>query len=275
MVNLIPIPSCLNKNLIEKWFLSFGELLFGLNKKEIDKLFMQTYDIDIFNSESELYADAKRYVRVEPALVFSDDVELREYPNIIEEIFDTWPNLSDNAKKQIKELIKENIEDVTYLYEAISGIICEDLDLDYDSVSDEVTDILKTSVYLNNNSSFVVLGKYLPSANVIVLYVKAIEDAAKHSKNTLLQIYEEVFVHELLHWFNYALMKSQGLEDELMNRFDYTASVVKESLAAFYEHEYCLNNNIKPEFWDDIRKNTPSAVRTPRRTGCRERCSWG
>lgn len=78
-----------------------------------------------------------------------------------------------------------------------------------------------------------VLGLYYPKDKRIVLYTKNIEKAASKNGNTNKQEFEAVFIHELFHAYHYANDKG-----ELVYRCDYTAKVVKESLASAFEWYY-------------------------------------
>ena len=256
MINLIPIPSCLDKTLINDWFESFAEELIEADYDDCKKVFLFCDgNVAFVNSEQELFSRPNQQ-SINPSLAFSDEIEYRDYPDIIEEILMNWPQLTQRSIDEIEQLICNHDGENDGKYEAISGIICRDLHLEYDDVVETIKDILNSAVHLKNHLSSMILGKYLPRDDLIILYVRAIETLSKHSKNTLLQLYEEVFIHELLHWFNYSLMRVQNKEKELMNRFDYTASAVKESLAAFFELKYCLSHKIKPEFWDDVLINS-------------------
>lgn len=84
-----------------------------------------------------------------------------------------------------------------------------------------------------------VLGEYINSKESIVLYIKNIEKVASENGNTAARECERVFIHELFHAYHYS-------EDdtELTERCDYTAKVVKESLASAFEWAYCKENKI-------------------------------
>ena len=85
-----------------------------------------------------------------------------------------------------------------------------------------------------------VLGEYIHAEKKIVLYTKNIEKAALKNGNTNKQEMEVVFIHELFHAYHYANDKG-----ELVNRRDYTAEVVMESLASAFEWYYITEHGLQ------------------------------
>lgn len=112
----------------------------------------------------------------------------------------------------------------------------------YESVRVQLEDIFDMVAFKQ-----LVLGEYI-HPQIIVLYTKNIEHTqhAPGEKRTLEQIYEEVFAHEMFHAYHY-----QNEPEELVERMDYTSRVVKESLAAAFEWDYCVENKIPKA--DDLR----------------------
>ena len=112
----------------------------------------------------------------------------------------------------------------------------------YESVRTQLEDIFDMVAFKQ-----LVLGEYIHPQR-IKLYTKNIEQTqhAPGEKRTLEQIYEEVFAHEMFHAYHH-----QNEPEELVERMDYTSRVVKESLAAAFEWDYCVENKIP--IADDLR----------------------
>ena len=83
-----------------------------------------------------------------------------------------------------------------------------------------------------------ILGEYCHDTKTIILYTKVIENTVSYGR-TMEQNFEVAFAHELFHAYHYAFE-----EMELLCRWDYTASVVKESLASAFEWNYCETHKI-------------------------------
>ncbi len=115
----------------------------------------------------------------------------------------------------------------------------------------ELRKLLPEGAYFRKDNAVYILGKYIDSENEkrIVLYNKAIEKV-KDGKKTLEQSYEEVFIHEFFHGLHYAF---SSRSEEMRERKDYTAKVVKESLAAWFESYYCEDNKIPTDIRSDWR----------------------
>ena len=88
-------------------------------------------------------------------------------------------------------------------------------------------------------------GEYWPRRNEIILYVNVICDMNNYGR-TLEQAYKEVFMHELFHAYHHYTGSNarNGFYSEVESRNDYTANVVKESLASRFEWLYCDRNHI-------------------------------
>ena len=92
-----------------------------------------------------------------------------------------------------------------------------------------------------------VLGEYIHDKKKIVLYTKNIEKAALKKDATaaenrfnIRENFEITFIHELFHAYHYANDKG-----ELVNRRDYTAKVVLESLASAFEWYYITKHGLQ------------------------------
>lgn len=88
----------------------------------------------------------------------------------------------------------------------------------------------------------------------IVLYNNVI-DRSVNSGKTIVQAYEEVFVHELFHALHYEY--AAKVSEEIEKRKDYTSKVVKESLAAYFEFMYCIEHNISTDIDGDWKAFEP------------------
>ena len=84
-----------------------------------------------------------------------------------------------------------------------------------------------------------ILGEYINNHKLIILYIPNIEKAAVDHGNISSREFEKIFIHELFHAYHYA-----DDSDELVERYDYTSKVVKESLASAFEWHYCIENKI-------------------------------
>jgi hypothetical protein len=98
----------------------------------------------------------------------------------------------------------------------------------------EILDKLFGEVYFNEY----VLGEYYHTKKRIVLYTKNIEHVAIHGRSTV-QNFEVTFIHELFHAYHY-----RDDDREIRLRRDYTSTVVKESFAAAFEWNYCIEYRI-------------------------------
>lgn len=76
-------------------------------------------------------------------------------------------------------------------------------------------------------------GEYCHATRTITLYTRTIMTTDVYGR-TREDNFEVVFAHELFHAYHY-----QNNDEELIWRHDYTASVVKESLASAFEYYYC------------------------------------
>lgn len=98
----------------------------------------------------------------------------------------------------------------------------------------KILDELLGKVYFTKR----ILGEYIHSERTILLYTKNIELASAPDR-TLEQSFELTFIHELFHAYHY-----RKNDRELRLRRDYTSDVVKESFAAAFEWDYCVEYKI-------------------------------
>lgn len=89
-----------------------------------------------------------------------------------------------------------------------------------------------------------ILGVYINSSKTIKFYVTSIENVKYKLKTTeeINNLYEIVFIHELLHAYHYYLISQKRSSfdyPDINYRTDYTSKVVKESLAKYFEKEFC------------------------------------
>ena len=159
----------------------------------------------------------------------------------------------------IKDLIQriEDAETVGQLRECASEIAerCASSRDDYPRIMEAIEDLLGRTVAVGQRNRLYILGCYFHSEKKIVLYVHAINPSGIAAP---LPLFEEVFAHEAFHAYHYYACEyaSRGLLfQELPNRKDYTAKVVTESLAAFFEFYYCGRNGISTDIDMDWRKN--------------------
>ena len=140
-----------------------------------------------------------------------------------------WPNLPEDRMEYLSlQGSKESI--IVGLRDILPPVV----GMPRKEVEAELKRLLPEGIYCKKESNVYVLGEYLYPEKRIVLYNKAIERSKEESK-TMEQCYEEVFAHEFFHALHYVL---SGNSEEMSNRKDYTAKVVKEALAAWFEAYY-------------------------------------
>ena len=155
-----------------------------------------------------------------------------------------WPNLPEDRMEYLNlQGSKESI--IVGLRDILPPVV----GMPRKEVEAELKRLLPEGIYCKKESNVYVLGEYLYPEKRIVLYNKAIERTKEESK-TMEQCYEEVFAHEFFHALHYVL---SGNSEEMSNRKDYTAKVVKEALAAWFEAYYCEDNQIPTSIKEDWR----------------------
>ncbi len=177
-----------------------------------------------------------RYDRI--CIEFSDIEKSDTYGNlsidqIKERIRNSW-KCDDNINDLLERIY--SYEDYVMIAESLAGNIRDiNPDNDYHIVKSKI------DYWFNNiKYSLNILGEYLYSKRQVILYIKNIEKFAHENSITEQQAVEEVFIHELFHFFHYNCDKS-----ELTCRYDYTSKIIKESLASYFEWTYCDFYGIK------------------------------
>lgn len=175
---------------------------------------------------------------------FSDQIKRKKFGRYrtIDEVIRDLIRKYENARPRIEEIYKqhrdrlETVEDIEELKhhfaDSLSGVC---LSCDFDKNLKILDRIFRVCLPISS----VVAGEYYLNQNKIVLYKQPIEDMARQSK-TIEQAYTQIFLHELFHCYHYFEAKYAG-NGELIHRKDYTATVIKESLAARFEWLYCYN----------------------------------
>lgn len=201
------LPSYLNPSLFNKWLDKFNAAIKAM------------FDFGPFNEDIYVIFSDKHKTKT------AGSYSIDEIKKLIQSL---W-----KANKEVEDILSGVNEYVDYLEiaEKLAGRIAELNDVSYDDVRDTIDGWFDQISYTYN-----VLGQYLFKGE-IVLYVKNIE--ASLESNTLEQAFEEVFIHELFHAYHY-----RNDDTELLCRNDYTKEVVLESLASFFEVEYCKKYNI-------------------------------
>lgn len=107
-----------------------------------------------------------------------------------------------------------------------------------------------------------IAGEYIDSIKTIKLYNKVIQMTKKGMAS--IDKYYEVFIHEMFHAFHYYYGESKK-EEEIFTRRDYTSKIVKESLASYFEVEFCrtygISTNVDSSWKTDILKSPYSGAR--------------
>ena len=169
---------------------------------------------------------------------FSNKEETKNYGTIsLDEAIDIvrkkW-KLDETSEK-----ILSQIRDIdTYHQEQQSSLLAEVIhasnrEQSYDEIR-QILDNLFGKVYFTGR----ILGEYRNSERTILLYTKNIELASAPDR-TLEQSFELTFIHELFHAYHY-----RKNDRELRLRRDYTSDVIKESFAAAFEWDYCVEYKI-------------------------------
>ena len=172
----------------------------------------------------------------------------------------------EKAKEEIKSLFPKDVEITTWLEERLAPIETQDElwdraeDLAFGSVVREKCDgknIFKRVREIASAVKFSVarLGEYRHAEHEIVLYTNSIERACK---NDVVQLFEEVFAHELFHAFHYHFLKSCLNDNDIIFRTDATRRVVLESLASYFELWYCQQHGISTDLLSTWERNEPA-----------------
>ncbi len=258
-VNIKNIPNYLNESDVQYWLKQARIFL--------AKLFPHHVEVH------DLTVDFSRKTRIKNWYLSGrslNDVkkELRKkYPdaqldNILDEIrseADYWNNEQEfYLRRRLAERISE-------LSELPIEVVQRDLD-------DMFSNVMSGSICVPRR----LLGEYFPLEHKIVLYVNAIVETAmgKKTPRSLIDdgimisseaksLFEEVLAHEFFHAVHYELAETYR-SNVLLNSTDYTSTVVKESLASYFESEY-VKEYIRIPYTLDLQKiwHENSAVNYP------------
>ena len=157
-----------------------------------------------------------------------------EIKKIILDKYDINEKSIDEAINSIKEMGDCVINDIT------GGLAREIIAKDEEYDDKKWWNIKKDleDLFHNVGSKSIILGIFDNSTKTITLYVNAINQHANNLRIPYIQALEVTFIHELFHAFHH---KNNNIE--LVNRWDYTSQVVKESLASYFEYRYCIKYN--------------------------------
>ena len=213
-VNDPQMPSYLSKSIFDDWFKKFNQALVKIGLSEWD---YSNTDIEIeFSNEEKTETHG---------IVSLEDVK--------EKIRKKW-----KINKRTAEILSQinNIDD--YFNKQMSSPLAETIHVNnqndsYEKIR-EMLDRLFGEIYFNEY----VLGEYYHTKKRIVLYTKNIEHVAIPSRTTD-QNFEATFIHELFHAYHY-----RNNDREIRFRRDYTSTVIKESFAAAFEWNYCVEYKI-------------------------------
>ena len=151
---------------------------------------------------------------------------------LLKGIKEKWPELPEEAAEKIKESIRSpNITRDWILN--VTGIISRYTDENRDEIIRRIKDIMKNPKYYGKSY---MLGKYDHGKRRITLYHKSIAKYANDAGRPVEDEYQAVYFHELFHAYHH--LCGDKISRELSSRGDYTAEVVKESLAAYFESCY-------------------------------------
>ena len=153
-----------------------------------------------------------------------------------------------NSEEALRDILlewKEEAGEGTKLYRDIESILDRLHDIIHVSQARSGFVAYKAGAYVHNDSMY--------NAPSITLYYNVIELDTFGGKS-FLQAMEEVFAHELFHAYHYHLCEQSAVRSksiEIVERKDYTATVVKESLAAYFEATYCKRFGIPTDVKTD------------------------
>lgn len=213
-INDSQMPSYLSKSVFGDWFKKFNQALLKIGLPEWD---YSNADIEIeFSNEEKTETHG---------IISLEDVK--------EKIKKIWE--SDERTERILLQIND-IDD--YFNQQISSLLAENIHVNnqkdsYEKIR-EILDKLFSEIYFSEY----VLGEYYHTKKRIVLYTKNIEHLAIHGR-TVAQSFEITFIHELFHAYHY-----RNDDREIRLRRDFTSTVVKESFAAAFEWNYCVEYKI-------------------------------
>lgn len=88
----------------------------------------------------------------------------------------------------------------------------------------------KTNIIMSN-----ILGEYSPRNDRITLYIQAIKGVCNNDETKFKKIIDFVLVHEVFHAVHYYILKNYPK----IRGNHHCRDIVMESLASFYEYEYC------------------------------------
>lgn len=210
-------------------------------KKEVDSLaeLIQRYDPegdlkDVVNELSDSLRDIETDKQLRDAIYgIEDETNDREG----EDFEGKW-----KRKKDITELFEKSIKKAV----EVSPFIRERLKKAYSSVR------ARSAIYL---------GKFIPSKaenriGKIVIYKKAIELMSGRNGIAVNDLLESTILHETFHANHYAMFKKTRLEHAWFDAFgEKDRTLVLESLASWYENNYCRNWKLSKQHekeWRDL-----------------------
>ena len=213
-INYSLMPSYLSKSIFGDWFKKFNRALVKIGLSEWD---YSNADIEIEFSDEEK-AETHGIISLED--VKEKIKKIWKIDERIEGILSQINNVDDYFNQKMSSPLAENIH----------GNNQKD---SYEKIR-EILDKLFGEVYFNEY----VLGEYYHTKKRIVLYTKNIEHVIPHGR-MVDQNFEITFIHELFHAYHY-----RNDDIEIRFRRDYTSTVVKESFAAAFEWNYCVEYKI-------------------------------
>ena len=192
-------------------------------------------------------------------LVFSDDVKRLPYNlktiDEAKEEFKKKYNIDKNDLKKVSSL-KELNGLADKIFSDNARIQGEEW---YSEIKNDIEDILNSTIDIKSKYGSYIAGEYYHSelyGSKVILYNKVIAKEASASK-TLEKAYREVFIHEFFHAFHYYYSNNKRKE-EIIYRNDYTSNVIKESLASYFEFNYCSAQHIYTDIQYDWKHNEPA-----------------
>ena len=229
---------------------------FSINELEEETLSF----VDCFANIMGVPFDSSRIV-----VEFSDEIKkdlmvkkgIISYSDVMWKLIKMYPDAEDRIVEIFEHHKKDdNIDGLLgHLADSIvSNYTQEGMDYSFDDSLRKLRKLFGEHPIPLGARGAIVLGEYVHSDDEprVILYSKAIENSC--ITGNCMDTYRQVFVHELFHAYHYqyvAFLKG----NDIFQRNDYTSSIVKESLASYFEKQFCDKENMPnriAESWDNF-----------------------
>lgn len=147
--------------------------------------------------------------------------------------------LKEGTKKDFEGILStiETKEDLLEMAGCLAKCLAPENENERETISERIKEIAAIVKFC-----VLRLGEYCHGKREIVLYTNSILRTCYGKTNE--QAFEEVFAHELFHAYHFFYLHGGGKDGDILCRTDETKRVVLESLASYYEAEYCKTYRI-------------------------------